>query len=77
MEDNYLIPKTAIEVVHMQKERLYCMFVELQKAYDKILRSNLLHILLNELGILESNPEILMCMYSKIKASVLVESKYA
>ena len=53
------------------------MFVDLTKAYDKIPRRNLFHVLLNELGICESNLKLLMRMYSDIKASVCINGEYA
>ena len=77
MKNNCLILKTEIELAHIWKERLYCMFVDLQKVYEKNPRHNLFHVLLYKLNILESNIKLLICIDFNIKASVLLESKYA
>ena len=45
--------------------------------YDKIPRSNLLHVLLNELGICESNLKLLMRMYREIEASIYINGEYS
>ena len=49
MEDNALILKTLIQRAASVKQPLYTMFIDLEKAYDRIPRERLWNILLDEL----------------------------
>ena len=50
--------------------------MHLTKVHGKTSWCNLFHILLNKLGICESNLKLLMQLYSDIKTSVCINGEY-
>lgn len=57
-------------------ERLFCCFVDLEKAYDRVPRANLFFVLARELGVSLSTVKCLYRMYAEVRASVWVSSEY-
>jgi hypothetical protein len=45
VEDNSVLLKIAIEKCHFMKGSLYCLFIDLKKAYDSINRARLWEVL--------------------------------
>ena len=59
-----------------EKKRLYCTFIDFQRAFDSINR-NILWFKLNKLGINGKILRIIQDMYSKIKAKVRKDNVYS
>ena len=61
----------------MLQDPIYCVFVDLQKAYDSVPRKKLFRVLWGELGIDQGTVKSLYRMYHDIRASVLIGSEYS
>ena len=56
---------------------LFCCFVDLQKAYDKVPRARLMIALLDELCIAPENVKFLVQMYTGIWAAMCIGGYFA
>ena len=56
---------------------LFCCFVDLQKAYDKVPRAHLMTALLDKLCIAPENFKFLVQMYTGIWAAVCIGGRFA
>lgn len=54
----------------MRKSPLFIMFIDLEKAYDKIVRSQLWETLLRDVGLSDSLVERLKLLYVDLKVKI-------
>ena len=61
-----------MELAAARGDRLDCVFVDLQKAYDSVPCAKLFEVLWRELGVAPSTIKCLHRMYTDIQASILI-----
>ena len=67
----------ALELAAAHSDRLNCVFVDLQKAYDSVPRAKLFEVLWCELGVAPSTIKCLHRMYTNIRASILIGQAFS
>ena len=60
-----------------RREKLFCCFVDLAKAYDSVPRAKLMQVLASELGIAAGTVKCIARMYESVRASVLLGKEYS
>lgn len=72
--DHIFLLKSAIEICHSQKKKLYCAFVDYSKAFDTVWRAGLWHKLLKA-GVTGNVFRVIQNMYGNARSCVSVSGK--
>ena len=67
----------ALELASARGDCLYCVFVDLQKAYNSVPCAKLFEVLWCELGVAPSTIKCLHHMYTDIRASILIGQAFS
>ena len=67
----------VLELAAARGNCLYCVFVNLQKAYDSVPCAKLFEVLWHKLGVAPSTIKCLHHMYTDIRASILIGQAFS